>query len=88
MNTPKEVKTFPRYSISNLADRLSRSGKCVIDSEFDGTVYMIEKSTIGILSGKNGMLSMDIANVEDFANELLQIAELARDRKRMQIKGA
>lgn len=88
MNTPKAVRQFLSMDAYPILDKCSRAGKYTVDSDFKGIGYVIENGMIGIVAGKNGMLSIDLGNIEDFIKELLSMKELAKDRKVMRVRGA
>lgn len=88
MTSKAIVEQFPKWKIARFMDEISRAGYYAVESDFPGTGYMITSDTIAIFAGKNGMLSIGIDSIETFANELLQIKDLAIDRKRMKVRGA
>ena len=72
-----------------LLHRLETSGRYVVSSEIGPSVgYLIESGTIGIIAGKNGMLSVDIDRLPVLISELMDIYELAKYRQEAKIKGA
>lgn len=83
-------RKFTTYAPDMLLYELAREGKAwTVDSElFHSIGYAVFKDTLVIAAGKSGALSIDLENIEDFATELLEVLEMARERKIMMLKGA
>lgn len=79
---------FATIDTERFLDKRSRLGDFTIDSEsIRATGYIIKDSTVTVVGGKNGMLSIGIAEAETFMEELKKIFELAKECKNRRVKG-
>ena len=83
-----EVCNQLKLNSNIMAHRFQEAGAYVVESEFLAVQYIIHKGNVIIFTASNGVLAFDAENADMLADELTQIAELARERKKMRIKGA
>lgn len=88
MNTPKQAKQLENIDAQILLTRAERAGKYTVHSGIRGMGYVIENGQIGIVAGKNGMLSVYVEMVDELIDELKGIKELAEYRRIAGIKNA
>jgi hypothetical protein len=86
MNTPKEVRQFAKIDTQRLLSAMEFAGKYTVESQIKGVGYVLGNGTIGVIAGKNGILTVDLDMVDSFITELQGIKELA-EYKRV-LKGA
>lgn len=82
-NVRKLHRQFSKYNADKVLYEMDRSGwGYTVDSQFNGAGYILKRNTIAFLAGKNGMLSIDAENVDDFIEELKGVKELLETRRR------